>query len=161
LRLIWPVVAWGLVYPPAMFAETVPSGGAMLVYFGTYTGAKSKGIYVSRFDPATGGLTTPELAVETPSPSFLAVHPNKRFLYATGENTNLGGKPVGAVSAFGMDAKSGQLTLLNLKSSGGAGPCHVAVDPTGRCLLVANYGSGSVAVSGVNGQRISLVVQAM
>jgi 6-phosphogluconolactonase len=128
-----------------MFAETVPSGGTMLVYFGTYTGAKSKGIYVSRFDPATGGLTTPELAVETPSPSFLAVHPNKRFLYATGENTNLGGKPVGAVSAFGMDAKSGQLTLLNLKSSGGAGPCHVAVDPTGRCLLVANYGSGSIA----------------
>jgi 6-phosphogluconolactonase len=145
LRLIWPVVAWGLVYHPAMFAETVHSGGAKLVYFGTYTGGKSKGIYVSRFDPATGRLTSPELAVETPSPSFLAIHPGKRFLYAAGESTNLGGKPVGAVSAFSLDAKTGQLSLLNLKSSGGAGPCHLAVDPTGKCLLVANYGSGSIA----------------
>ena len=144
-HLLWPVIAWGLVCQPAMFAETVPSGGTMLVYFGTYTGAKSKGIYVSRFDPATGRLTSPELAVETPSPSFLAIHPGKRFLYATGENTNLGGKHVGAVSAFSLDAKTGRLTLLNLKSSGGEGPCHLAVDPTGKCLLVANYGSGSVA----------------
>ena len=129
-HLLWPVIAWGLVCQPAMFAETVPSGGTMLVYFGTYTGAKSKGIYVSRFDPATGRLTSPELAVETPSPSFLAIHPGKRFLYATGENTNLGGKHVGAVSAFSLDAKTGRLTLLNLKSSGGEGPCHLAVDPT-------------------------------
>ena len=144
-RLIWPVLACGLVYPPAMFAETVPSRGAMLVYIGTYTGAKSKGIYVSRFDPATGRLTPPELAVETPSPSFLALHPGGRFLYAVGETTNLGGKPVGAVSAFSLDAKTGQLTLLNQQSSGGAGPCHLAVDPTGKCLLVANYGSGSIA----------------
>ena len=144
-RLLWPVIAWGLVYHPAMFAETVPSGGAMLVYIGTYTGAKSKGIYVSRFDPATGRLTSPELAAETPSPSFLAIHPSKRFLYAAGEATNLGGKPVGAVSAFKLDAKTGQLTLLNQESSGGAGPCHLAVDPTGKCLLVANYGSGSIA----------------
>ena len=144
-RLLWPVIAWGLVYPPAMFTETVPSGGAMLVYIGTYTGAKSKGIYVSRFDPATGRLTSPELATETPSPSFLAIHPGKRFLYAAGEATNLGGKPVGAVSAFKLDANTGQLTLLNQAPSGGAGPCHLAVDPTGKCLLVANYGSGSIA----------------
>ena len=74
---------------------------------------KSKGIYVSRFDAATGRLTSPELAAETPSPSFLAIHPGKRFLYAAGEATNLGGKPVGAVSAFRLDAKTGQLTLLN------------------------------------------------
>jgi 6-phosphogluconolactonase len=144
-RLLWPVIAWSLVCHPAMLAETVPSGGAMLVYFGTYTGAKSKGIYVSRFDSATGRLTSPELAVETPSPSFLAIHPNKHFLYAAGETTNLGGKPVGSVSAFKLDANSGQLTLVNQEPSGGAGPCHLAVDPTGKCLLVANYGSGSIA----------------
>jgi 6-phosphogluconolactonase len=128
-----------------MFAETVPAGDTLLVYIGTYTGAKSKGIYLSRFDPATGRLTSPELAAETPSPSFLAIHPGKRFLYAVGEATNLGGKPVGAVSTFNLDAKTGQLTLLNQESSGGAGPCHLAVDPTGKCLLVANYGSGSIA----------------
>ena len=117
----------------------------MPVYIGTYTGEKSKGIYVSRFDPATGRLTPPELAVATPSPSFLALHPGGSFLYAAGENTRLGGKPVGAVSAFRRDAKTGQLTYLNRQSSGGAGPCHLAVDPTGKCLLVANYGDGSIA----------------
>jgi 6-phosphogluconolactonase len=144
-RLLRPVIAWGLVYHSAVFAETAPSSGTMLVYIGTYTGAKSKGIYLSRFDPATGRLTSPELAAETPSPSFLAIHPSKRFLYAAGEATNLGGKPVGAVSAYKLDPTTGQLTLLNQASSGGASPCHVAVDPRGKCLLVANYGSGSIA----------------
>jgi 6-phosphogluconolactonase len=144
-RLLWPVVACGLVYHPAMFAETSPPSGVMPVYIGTYTSGRSKGIYVSRFEPATGRLSVPELAVATPSPSFLALHPGGRFLYAAGESTNLGGKRVGAVSAFSRDAKTGQLTLLNRQSSGGAGPCHLAVDQTGKCLLVANYGSGSVA----------------
>ena len=145
LRLIWPVLACGFVYHPAMFAEALPAGSTTLVYFGTYTGAKSKGIYVARFDSATGRLTPPELAVATPSPSFLALHPGRRFLYAVGETSNVGGKRVGAVSAFSLDAKTGQLTLVNRQSSGGDGPCHLAVDRTGTCLLVANYGSGSIA----------------
>jgi 6-phosphogluconolactonase len=117
----------------------------MLVYFGTYTGARSKGIYVSRFDPATGRLTAPELAVATASPSFLALHPSRRFLYAAGETSRMEGKHVGAVSAFSLDAKTGGLTLLNRQSSGGEGPCHLAVDQSGKCLLVANYGNGAIA----------------
>jgi 6-phosphogluconolactonase len=115
------------------------------VYFGTYTGTKSKGIYVSKFDSATGKLDEPELAAETKSPSFLAVHPNHRFLYAVGEMTVLNGKRAGAVNAFSIEPKTGKLTLLNQQSSGGLGPCHVAVDAKGRCVLVANYGSGSIA----------------
>ena len=145
LRLIWPVLACGLVYPPAMFAEALPADGTMLVYFGTYTGAKSKGIYVSHFDPATGRLTDPGLAVATASPSFLALHPSRRFLYAAGETSILNGKRVGAVAAFSVNAKTGRLTLLDRQSSGGAGPCHVAVDQSGKCLLVANYGDGTIA----------------
>ena len=145
LCLIWPVLACGLVYPPAMFAEALPADGTMLVYFGTYTGARSQGIYVSRFDPATGQLTAPELAVATASPSFLALHPSRRFLYSAGETSILNGKRVGAVAAFSMNAKTGRLTLLNRQSSGGEGPCHVAVDQMGKCLLVANYGNGSIA----------------
>jgi len=144
-RLIWPVLACGLIYSPAMFAEPARSAGSRLVYIGTYTGAKSKGIYVCGFDSASGRLTSPELAAETASPSFLALHPGGRFLYAVGEATNLGGKRGGAVSAFSLEAKTGMLTLLNQQSSGGAGPCHLAVDQTGKCLLVANYGSGSIA----------------
>jgi len=125
----------------------MPAGSAegTLVYFGTYTGAKSRGIYVSKFDSATGKLSTPELAAETINPTFLAVAPGGIFLYAVNEVDEFGGKPGGAVSAFARDASTGKLTLLNRQLSGGRGPCHVAVDATGKCLLVANYGSGSVA----------------
>ncbi len=124
-----------------------PSGSDVgsLVYFGTYTGAKSKGIYVSRFDSNTGKLSAPELAAETTNPTFLAVAPGGNFLYAVNEVDEVGGKPSGAVSAFALDATTGRLTPLNELSSGGRGPCHVSVDATGKCLLVANYGSGSVA----------------
>jgi len=116
-----------------------------LVYVGTYTGPKSKGIYVSRLDIASGKLTAPELAAETASPSFLAVHPNRRFLYAVGEINNFAGKKSGAVNAFSIDSKTGRLTLLNQQPSGGAGPCHLVADGTGKSLLVANYGGGSVS----------------
>ena len=130
----------------AIAAETEGDGARPLVFFGTYTGAKSKGIYVSRIDPATGRLTAPELAAESVNPSFLAVHPNRRFLYAVNELGEYNGKPGGAVSAFAIDARAGKLTLLNQQSSGGGGPCHLVVDKAGRNVLVANYGGGSVAV---------------
>jgi len=115
-----------------------------LVYFGCYTSGKSKGIYVSRFDSATGKLGAPELAVATTNPSFLAIHPSHRFLYAVGEMSG-SGKKAGAVSAFALDAATGKLTLLNQQDSGGSGPCYVGLDNTGKNALVANYGSGSVA----------------
>jgi len=117
-----------------------------LVYFGTYTGAKSKGIYASKFDTATGKLTASELAAETKNPSFLAVHPNTHFLYAVGEVDNFGGKPAGAVSAFSIEAKTGKLKLINQQPSGGLGPCHLALDSSGTFVLTANYGSGSIAL---------------
>jgi 6-phosphogluconolactonase len=116
-----------------------------LVYFGTYTSGASKGIYVSRFDSQSGKLSTPELVAATPNPSFLALHPSQKFLYAVSEMANEGNQRQGAVAAFARDVKTGQLTLLNRQTSGGAGTCHVSVDATGQTLLVANYGSGSIA----------------
>jgi len=128
-----------------MSAEPAPTNGTLLVYFGTYTTGKSKGIYVSRFDPATGRLTAPELAAETASPSFLALHSSQRFLYSVVEKHNPTGKRIGALNAFSIDPATGRLTLLNQASSGGGGSCHVAVDETGKCLLAADYGSGTIA----------------
>ena len=119
----------------------------MFVYIGTYTGSKSKGIYVSRFDTDSGKLSAPELAAETKSPTFLALHPDGRMLYAANEIDNFNGKKSGAISAFAIDEKTGKLNLLNEQPSGGDGPCHLAVDRTGKCVLVANYGSGSVAAT--------------
>jgi len=121
------------------------SSSGILMYVGPYTRGESKGIYAYRFQPSTGKVTPLGLAVATPNPSFVAVHPNRRYLYAVSEIGNFEGKRSGAVSAFSIDAKTGKLTLLNTVPSGGGGPCHLIVDKTGKTLLVANYGGGSVA----------------
>jgi 6-phosphogluconolactonase len=108
-----------------VFGQTpAPAESGLLVYFGTYTTGKytSKGVYVSRLDTANGTLTPPQLAAETSSPSFLAVHPTGNFIYSVNEKA------------------------LNQQPSVGAGPAHLVVDKEGRNVLVANYGGGSVAV---------------
>jgi len=133
------VAAFILLMTQAAFA------GDYLLYVGTYTNQRSKGIYAWRFDPASGQLKALGLVAETPSPSFLAIHPDRRFLYAVNEISNYQGQRAGSVSAFAIDRKSGKLTLLNTVSSGGPGPCHLALDRRGKCLIVANYGGGSVA----------------
>ena len=121
--------------------------GEYLVYIGTYTMQKtSKGIYVYRFDSATGKLTSLGLAADTVNPSFLAVHPNRRFLYAVNEISSYEGQKSGGVSAFAIDRGTGKLTFLNEVASRGADPCYVAVDNTAKYVLVANYTGGSVAV---------------
>jgi 6-phosphogluconolactonase len=118
------------------------------VYVGTYTGGASgsKGIYRFDLDPATGQLTHRALAAETKNPSFLAIHPNHRFLYAVGELESFQGKSSGAISAFAIDPRTGNLTLLNQQPSGGSGPCHLVVDKAGKHVLAANYSGGSVCV---------------
>jgi 6-phosphogluconolactonase len=116
-----------------------------LVYVGTYTGPKSQGIYVYELDVATGKLTPLGLAGESTDPSFLAIHPNHRFLYAVNETATYQGQKTGSVSAFAIDRKTGKLKLLNVVPSGNPIPCHLLVDNTGKYVLVANYGVGSVA----------------
>ena len=119
-----------------------------LVYVGTYTedGSTSKGIYAYRFDSNSAAVTSLGLAAQTVNPSFLAVHPNHRFLYAVNEVKNYAGQKSGGVSAFAIDHATGKLTFLNEVASKGADPCYITVDKTGRYVLVANYSGGSVAV---------------
>jgi 6-phosphogluconolactonase len=122
-------------------------GEKMWVFVGTYTGAKSKGIYRLEYDPATGKLGEAQLAAETKNPTFLAVHPSHRFLFSVSEIGNFAGaKNSGGVSSFTLDPKSGALTALNQQPSGGAGPCHLITDKAGKFVLVANYGGGSASV---------------
>lgn len=118
----------------------------MLVFFGTYTGGKSEGIYLSQFNSRSGALSEPRLVATTPSPSFLAFHPDGRRLYAVNELGETDGRPGGAVSAFEVEPDSGALTPLNRRPSGGAHPCHLVVDGSGRWVLVANYSGGNLAV---------------
>lgn len=147
--------------PPGHSAWSDPAGSKYLVYVGTYTGPNSKGIYCYRFDAAAGKLDSIGLAGEMVRPSFLALHPNGRFLYAVSELGN-DGKVNGSVTAFAINHKSGMLKALNTVSSGGGGSCHLVVDKTGGNLLVANYGSGSAACfrlapDGRIGERTALI----
>jgi 6-phosphogluconolactonase len=124
--------------PPSKKSSSPP----LRIFVGTYTGAGGRGIYKVELDASTGAVVAgPSLAAPSENPSFLALHPNGRFLYAVNE---VGA--AGAVSAFSVDSDSGALSLLNQQPSEGADPCHLTVDPAGRNVLVANYTSGSVAV---------------
>jgi 6-phosphogluconolactonase len=120
---------------------------AQILYVGTYTQPQSsaKGIYAFKLDAKTGKLAELGLMAETPNPTFLAIHPNGRYLYAINEINAFQGKRAGSVTAYSIDRASGRLTLLNQVSSGGPGPCHLIVDATGKTLLVANYAGGSFA----------------
>ncbi|AVT38766.1 lactonase family protein [Plantactinospora sp. BB1] len=134
------------------------SSGAEIVYIGCYTaqsGGRGTGIVAARRDARTGGLDPLGVVAGTPSPSFLARHPRLPVLYAVNE------LPEGTVSAWTIHP-DGALTPLGVRSTGGAEPCHLAVDPGGEFLFVANYGSGSVAVlpldpTGAPGDRTDLV----
>lgn len=147
------------------------------LYAGTYTGFKyishgnptgeshSQGIYVSRFRPATSEITEPQLAAKISNPSFLAISPDNRFLYAASEDPlSLG--PArdhqSYVSAYAIDRKTGALRLLNSVPSGGTSTCYLSVDKTGKFVLTASYGSGSISVlkvksDGFLGEQASFV----
>ena len=130
-----------------------PSGAAQAPAIGSCTSAPTRGRrarastpIVSRARPARSRpLGTAGLAAETENPSFLAVHPNQRFLYAVNEVSRYEGSDAGSVSAFSIDRATGTLTLLNRVSSRGGSPCHLELDRSGKWLFVANYGGGSVA----------------
>lgn len=120
--------------------------GELLLYVGTYTTGKSEGIYVYRFDPHSGKLTHLTTVRDVVDPSFLTISPDRRFLYAVNETEEFEGKKSGAVSAFAIDQRSGDLRFLNQRASMGGSPCYVDVDLKGRFVLVANYGGGNVSV---------------
>jgi len=152
--------ALGLAALAGYAAASTPND-EYFVYIGTYTGFKfmnytdpwgtsqSQGIYVSRFRPATGTVTDPQLAAHIVNPGFLAVHPNHRFLYATIEDPQSLGPArdhASYVSAFAIDPGTGKLTLLNTVPAGGTSTCYISLDKSGRYALLANFGSGSVSV---------------
>ncbi len=131
-----------VVFSPAESSRKSAAKGQYLVYVGTYTTkTESKGIYAFQFDPATGKMTAPALAAESPDPSFVAVHPGGKYLYAVNE----AGKN-SMVSAFALDAASGKLTLLNRLPALGEDPCYISFDRSGKFVLIANYSAGNVAV---------------
>ena len=157
--------AFCLVFAFALLAisAAVAQDNDYFMYVGTYTGFKyvhhsktwgvgdshSKGIYVSRFHAATGEVSEPELAAEMVNPSFLTISPNHRFLYAVSEDPLSLGPPLdhsSYVSAFAIDSATGKLRLLNTAPASGTSTCYISIDKTGKFVMMANFGSGSVSV---------------
>ena len=128
------------------------SGRGAVVYVGTYTeqvshlkGTPGEGISVYRFDPSSGALQFVQVVAGPVNPSFVALDPGGRYLYAVNETGELDGERSGAVSAFAVDRETGRLTALNRVRTGSPGPCHVSVDATASLVLVAHYGGGSIS----------------
>ena len=145
-------LSFALFVPSTAAAKDKP-GSQYFVYYGMYTGPKSKGVMVSRFDSRTGKLEAPRLAGEIVNPSWVTIHPNGKFLYAVSELAN-----DGSISSFAIDTATGDLKFLNKVPSGGTSSCHLAIDNAGKSIYVANYGDGSVAgfelaTDGTIGQR--------
>jgi 6-phosphogluconolactonase len=140
-----------------------PMPATYRLYFGTYTRKEgSRGIYRALLDTASGRITEPQLAGEAGNPSFLALHPGGKFLYAVGEDGSFEKEQAGSVSAFAIQADTGDLKLINRQSSKGKHPCHINVDASGTHALVANYTGGNVvslpiAADGSLGAAVSVV----
>jgi 6-phosphogluconolactonase len=140
------------VLPAGASKAADTTGGPIFVYVGSYTkdppGGGSNnpvGFSVFKFDPADGGLA-PVQQVPSANPSFLTLDPSHRFLYVINEIDDYEGKKNGSVEAYAIDPQTGMVTLLNRQSVGGPIPAHLAVDPSGRHLVVANYIGGNFVV---------------
>jgi 6-phosphogluconolactonase len=134
------ISALALSAPVRGWAAT-PAG---LIFAGTYTEkGTSRGIYAFRWDADAGTMTPLGLAAATVNPSFLALSPDRRHLYAVNEVDNFHGEKSGSVSSFALAGD--KLRFINVVSSTGGGPCNVAVDYKGKAVFVANYGGGSAA----------------
>jgi len=115
---------------------------------GTYTTGKSEGVYVFRFNSATGDFDSVSM-IKTPNPSYLAISPDEKFVYAVNENADKGNG--GKVSSFAFDKQQGKLSLIDVQQSGGDDPCYVSVDKTNKWITIANYTSGTLSVLPIKG----------
>lgn len=128
-------------------SSMITSAQQYFLFIGTYTGTGSKGIYVYRFDAATGKATFVSNTEKVESPSYLAVAPNGKTLYACNETASPSG---GKVSAFRFNKSDGTLRFLNQQATGGDHPAYVAVDPTNKWVAAGNYSGGSITVFPIN-----------
>lgn len=160
LGITFAVLAAGFSFLPSVGARDEVESAPLMAYVGTYTSplknmpatqvdlppGNGRGIHLFKVDRTSGALEAAGVVEMGTSPSALAFNAAKTHLYSANETERIGEEETGSVSAFAIDPKDGRLRLLNTVSSGGKGPAHLSVHPSGRFVLVANYFGGSVAV---------------
>jgi len=159
IAICWLSQLPGAMHPASGVDAASRQPNVMDVWIGTSRTKPSKGIYHCTLNSETGKLSDPELAAEIGGPGFLAMHPSGNHLYAVG---SLDGTPSVAAYAINRDRGKSSLEFVNAVAVGDGGAAHLAVHPTGRILLTAQYGGGSVAVFSLNkdgalGERTQLV----
>ena len=145
--------ALALVHPSFGDAESAAApikNGKLFAYVGTYTNAldsraNGEGIYLFEMDPHTGELSNGKSIVKSPNPTWIVIHPSKKYLYAISEVSSYKSDS-GSVSAYEINPATGDLTLLNTVGTEGSGPAHMSLDAQGKFAFVANYGGGTIAV---------------
>src|SRR5262245_3759502 len=135
------IIVFVVMTSPAYPEATSIKGGQSIVYLGTFKRELSQGIYAWRLDANSGEMSSLGLVADTMRPVFIALHPNRRFLYAVSRPTAVDRQNVGVVLAYAIDTETARLTALNSFPTRGIDPAYVAVDRSGRNRLVANYGS--------------------
>jgi 6-phosphogluconolactonase len=128
-----------------VIAQVHAQTGKEILYVGTYSVRESQGIYVYEFDRKGGTFNQVQAITAKKNPNFLAIHPSGKFLYSVNGEAVEEFPNAGSVSAYAID-KTGKLTALNSKSAYGRGPCHIAIDQTGKWAFVSNYGEGNISV---------------
>ncbi len=140
----------GLTLPDSIRGQASGNKNAkeMLVYIGTYTSGKSKseGIYIYKFNSDSGELKPYKTVKNVVEPSYLSLDKDRKYLYAVNETVEFEGKQSGAVSAFRVNQKTGDLEFLNKQPSLGGAPCHISISDNGKFVAVANYVGGNVSV---------------
>ena len=149
----------GPLMAPCLKARVIIPEGPLIAYVGTYSyplpilrpgvdfpAGNGRGIHLFQVDRETGALSPHGIFELATGPVFLALNPAGTHLYSANEMEGLQDNKPGSISSFAIDRATGQLTLLNTVSAGGAGPSHLSVHPSGRFVLVANYFGGSLEV---------------
>ncbi len=155
---IWPLLA---IFMSTTFSALSARAEILPFYIGASTAAAAQGIALAQFDTKTGEIKDIETVAVSANPTFLALHPSGRFLYAANESGAVAGENVGGLSAFAIDAKTKKLTPLNTVAQGGV-LCFLSVDATGKFLLTASYTSGEFEIwalleNGEIGERVELI----
>jgi 6-phosphogluconolactonase len=116
------------------------------VYFGTQGSGADRGIYLSRLNQETGSLSPAVRVADKPASVFMAFSPDKRHLYALAEVARTFREPREAVETYAVDGATGRLRYVAERVADGSEGCHISLDPSGRCVLTANYGGQYVEV---------------
>lgn len=140
------LVVTGIALPVYFPVMAQKNKSEYLVYTGAYTKSSDEGINIFKLKTETGELQHLNTVTGISNPSFLAIDPQNKYLYAVNEISDYQGRKSGAVTAFSIDHKNYSLKLLNQRASFGESPCYVQVDKSGKSLMVANYGGGNITI---------------